>query len=107
MKRNFAKTAILLATYNGEKYLPAQLDSLFSQTDSDWALYVHDDGSNDATCDILSRYREKYPEWIINPGVMFASPLYLFEPTRGGCGKMLDFENPPFTNPSACYIISS
>lgn len=59
-----AKTAILLATYNGEKYLREQLDSLYQQTCKDWTIYVHDDGSTDQTRIILKEYAEKYENFI-------------------------------------------
>ena len=48
---------ILLATYNGAKYLPAQLDSILAQTHQNFRLLVSDDGSSDATVEILERYR--------------------------------------------------
>ena len=51
--------AILLATYNGEKYIAQQLKSLFEQTRQDFRLVVHDDGSTDGTLDIINEYREK------------------------------------------------
>lgn len=54
--------AILMATYNGAQYLPAQLDSILSQTYMDWHLYVHDDGSSDATIQILESYCAKRPD---------------------------------------------
>lgn len=54
--------AILLATYNGEKYLKEQLDSLLSQTMTDWHCYVHDDGSTDGTVNILNEYSERMPD---------------------------------------------
>ena len=50
------KIYILLSTYNGEKYLKEQLDSLFSQSYKDFKLIVRDDGSNDKTLDILKKY---------------------------------------------------
>lgn len=53
---------ILLATYNSEKYLTDQLDSLFEQTFEDWHLTVQDDGSTDKTVDILRKYAAVYPE---------------------------------------------
>lgn len=55
---------ILLATYNGGKYLNEQLDSLFSQTVQDFEILVRDDGSTDNTIDILHQYAEKYPNRI-------------------------------------------
>jgi glycosyltransferase involved in cell wall biosynthesis len=48
--------AILLATYNGEKYLQAQLDSFVAQTHSGWVLLWRDDGSNDGTRAIMHRF---------------------------------------------------
>lgn len=54
-------TVILLATYNGEEFLRQQIDSLMEQTVSDFTICIHDDGSTDATPDILKDYEEKYP----------------------------------------------
>lgn len=44
---------ILLATYNGEKYIAQQIYSLLAQTYRDWNLYVADDGSTDNTLEII------------------------------------------------------
>lgn len=48
--------AILMATYNGEKYLAQQIDSILDQTCKDWTLYVQDDLSTDHTMDVLLSY---------------------------------------------------
>ncbi len=50
---------ILLSTYNGEKYLAAQLDSIISQHFQDWLLIIRDDGSNDSTIAIINHYKQK------------------------------------------------
>jgi glycosyltransferase involved in cell wall biosynthesis len=55
-----AQVAILLCTYNGAKFLSAQLDSIERQTHPNWVVYVSDDGSSDATLKILQRYRERF-----------------------------------------------
>ncbi|MGG5502300.1 glycosyltransferase family 2 protein [Myroides odoratimimus] len=47
---------ILMATYNGANFLENQLLSLISQTNKEWRLLVHDDGSSDSTIDIVKRY---------------------------------------------------
>lgn len=47
---------ILMSTYNGEKFLPAQMESLFAQTHANWALHVRDDGSTDGTAAMLEEY---------------------------------------------------
>lgn len=54
------KTAILLATYNGELYLKEQLESLFNQTYKNWTLYIHDDGSKDNTINIIKSYQQQH-----------------------------------------------
>lgn len=56
--------AILMATYNGGKYLSEQIDSILSQTSHLWHLYVHDDGSTDDTVEILHNYASKHPKEI-------------------------------------------
>lgn len=47
---------ILLAAYNGEKYLPRQIDSILAQDFRDFRLLVRDDGSSDGTVGIVRRY---------------------------------------------------
>lgn len=53
--------AILLSTYNGEKYIREQIDSLLNQTIENWFLVVRDDGSSDKTVEILKGYSSTYP----------------------------------------------
>jgi len=56
---------ILLATYNGEKYLSEQIDSILAQTISDWKLLIRDDGSSDQTQEIINHYVKQFPDKII------------------------------------------
>ena len=53
---------ILLATYNGEKYMKEQIDSILKQDYQDWIIRACDDASKDATYDILLQYKEQYPD---------------------------------------------
>lgn len=53
---------ILLATYNGGRFLREQLDSIFNQTFTDWHIIVSDDGSTDNTIEILNEYIKKFPD---------------------------------------------
>ena len=62
--KNNHSIAILMATYNGAKYLSAQIDSILAQTNHEWELFVHDDGSSDDTMSILKDYEQEYPELI-------------------------------------------
>lgn len=66
---------ILLATYNGEKYLEDQLESLLAQTFTEWVALIHDDGSRDRTLAILKQYCQRYPEkfLLIDDGICFGN----------------------------------
>lgn len=55
-----ATVAILLSTFNGEKYLAEQLDSIAAQTCQDWIIVASDDGSRDGTLGILQHYRQRF-----------------------------------------------
>jgi glycosyltransferase involved in cell wall biosynthesis len=48
--------AILLSTYNGESFLPAQLRSYLSQVHDDWTLHWRDDGSTDASVQVVAQF---------------------------------------------------
>lgn len=54
------KIVVLMSTYNGEKYLPIQIDSILNQKEVDVFLLVRDDGSTDDTIGILKSYASKY-----------------------------------------------
>ena len=53
------KIDILMATYNGEKYLAEQLDSIINQTYHNWNLLIRDDNSTDRTLEIIQDYQKK------------------------------------------------
>lgn len=60
--------AILLATYNGERYLSEQLDSILSQSYSNFTIFISDDCSSDKTKIIISEYMKRYPSKIVDIG---------------------------------------
>src|SRR5215470_3053433 len=51
---------ILLCTFNGERFLSQQLDSLERQTFKNWKLMASDDGSSDQTKSILHAFRKSF-----------------------------------------------
>ena len=53
--------SIAVATYNGEKFLKEQLNSLISQTYKNIEIIISDDGSTDGTLEILYDYQKEYP----------------------------------------------
>lgn len=56
------KVAVLLAAYNGEKFIIEQLESIRNQTYQNFRCYIHDDGSTDGTYDLLADYCERNPD---------------------------------------------
>lgn len=59
---------ILMATYNGEKYIRRQIDSIVDQKYTKWNLLVRDDGSQDGTVSILDEYsaRDHRIRYVVN-----------------------------------------
>ena len=53
------RVSVLMAVYNGERYLAEALDSVFAQTLADFELVVVDDASTDATATILDDYAQR------------------------------------------------
>ncbi len=60
-----SQTDVLMACYNGEKYIRQQIDSILNQTYKDWRLLVSDDGSTDGTADIIDEYCAAHPDKIV------------------------------------------
>lgn len=50
---------VLMSTYNGEKFIEEQIQSIFRQKDVNVYLTVRDDGSNDRTISILKKYEKE------------------------------------------------
>lgn len=51
-----ANVAILMSTYNGQKYIEEQIKSIINQSFSNWVLLIRDDGSKDNTVSIIKKY---------------------------------------------------
>jgi len=71
---------VLLSTFNGDKYLEAQIESIISQEFSNWKLLVRDDMSSDNTLTILTRYKNLYPD-----------KIFLFHDECGNLGVVKSF----------------
>ncbi len=50
------KVSVVMAVYNGERYLRQAIDSILSQTFTDFEFIIIDDGSTDSTADIVHSY---------------------------------------------------
>ena len=53
------KTLVLLATFNGAKYIAAQLNSILSQKNVDLEILISDDHSSDKTLQIIKKFSKK------------------------------------------------
>ena len=53
------KVLVIMSTYNGEKYLDVQIESILAQKDVDVTLHIFDDCSKDKTVEIANSYKEK------------------------------------------------
>jgi len=60
------RITVLMAVYNGDRYLRAAVDSVLAQTQRDFEFLVVDDGSTDATSRILSGYRDDRLRFVRN-----------------------------------------
>lgn len=79
----FPKVAVLMSTYNGEKYLHEQIESILRQACCEVELFVRDDGSKDNTIKILENFKRDYGIHIylgdenVGPAVSFMKLLYM------------------------------
>ncbi|WP_442219628.1 glycosyltransferase family 2 protein [Rhizobium sp. 2YAF20] len=53
--------AILMGTFNGDRFLSEQLKSINAQTHTDWSLWVSDDGSSDGTERLIEQFKKDCP----------------------------------------------
>jgi glycosyltransferase involved in cell wall biosynthesis len=67
---------VLLATYNGERFLREQIDSILTQDYVNLRVLARDDGSSDATVGILNEYAQRFPSRfrVMPPGPGTGSP---------------------------------
>ncbi|MBZ0156705.1 MAG: glycosyltransferase [Alphaproteobacteria bacterium] len=108
MKEVQPKVSIVLPTYNGARYLRHSVESCLAQTYSNIEVIVVDDGSTDATPEIVRSYRDKRMKYIrhgrnrslphsLNTGFAAASGEYLTWTSddnfyyKEAVGKMLAF----------------
>lgn len=61
-EKKMVPVTVLMSTYNGEKYLQDQLDSIYRQKGVQVSLIVRDDCSTDSTFDILKQNEQDHPE---------------------------------------------
>lgn len=71
------KVSVCIATYNGEKYIKEQLDSILSQLAIGDEIIISDDSSTDSTLTIIDNYRDSRIKIYANQ--VFRNPIFNFE----------------------------
>lgn len=69
--------SVCIATYNGEKYIKEQLDSILPQLNTHDEVIISDDSSTDRTLEIIKSYNDSRIK--IFPNNKFHSPIFNFE----------------------------
>ncbi|WP_029274509.1 glycosyltransferase family 2 protein [Pedobacter borealis] len=82
---NIPLVSIALCTYNGEKYLRQQLDSIVNQTYPNLEIVVVDDVSSDNTIEILNEYALKHTKFRIIRNELNLGYVKNFEKAIGLC----------------------
>ena len=65
--------SIAMATYNGEKYIKKQIDSLLNQSLPFDELIICDDKSTDNTIDIIRSYKDDRIKLFVNKNITYIS----------------------------------
>jgi len=68
METKIPKVSVIMPVYNGEKYLREAIDSILTQTFTDWELVCINDGSIDSSVKIIQSYAEPRIRLINNQG---------------------------------------
>ena len=84
------RVAVLMSTYNGEKFLAEQIESILAQEGVEITLFIRDDGSTDQTIRIIREFSQKHSEIVfmegknVGVGNSFMQLVY-------GAGEAFDF----------------
>lgn len=100
---------ILMATYNGESFIEAQILSLLAQSFHDWRLIIHDDGSSDNTIKMVKKFasndsRIKFIEDGIKCGGAASNFMHLLQFSTAEFIMFCDQDDIWFDNKVACHL---
>jgi rhamnosyltransferase len=95
---------ILLSTYNGEKYLNQQLDSIYNQQNVEFHILVRDDGSRDATLSILSEYQKSRGNMTILQGENIGVLKSFFALMEYAANNMSNFDYYAFSDQDDVWL---
>ena len=67
MNKNVEKVSVAMATYNGEKYIKEQIETILKNLSDNDELVISDDGSSDMTVEIIKSFNDKRIKLIDGP----------------------------------------
>lgn len=59
VRMNYKSVTVLMSTYNGEKFVKDQIESILKQDNVDVSLIIRDDGSTDDTLSVINNYSKR------------------------------------------------
>lgn len=83
---------ILMATYNGSKYIGPMIDSILQQDYTRWRLIISDDCSSDDSSEIARQYSDRYPQKIYH----FRSGIHFGSAQKHFMYLLQQFHNAPY-----------
>lgn len=90
---------VMLATYNGERFVGEQFDSILAQRGVMPTIYVRDDGSSDGTLAVVRAYTEAHPGQVV---MLPAAPMRF----GAACGNFLSMVVDLHAAPHAYFAFS-
>lgn len=88
---NSVTLSLYIPVYNAEKYLPVCLDSILSQTFTDYEVIIYDDGSSDSSCGICKKYADRDERITFEAGQHGYSIDKMNQFVRNAKGKYIGF----------------
>ena len=82
------KTSVVMATYNGSRFIQEQLDSIIAQTILPGEIIVSDDGSTDSTVELVQSFFKKHADLPIKYQLVIND-----EKNHGVCGNFQNAVN--------------
>ena len=86
------KVSVLMSTYNGEKFLFPQIESILRQNNVKVEIFIRDDGSNDETICLLKKIQQECPNAII-----------IYGQNKGFIGSFSELVNYAYLNSDSDY----
>lgn len=96
------KVLVLMSTFNGERFLKEQIESVMRQVDVHVTLLIRDDGSNDNTVNLIKDYQNIYNNIVLIHGENCGSAMSFLKLLNETTAKYADYDFFPFVIKMMC-----